>query len=275
MLKVCVHQEPIAVDSDEGPTSVAGARPGGAAGAAAAAGNSLFGRARLAPSSAPNKPLSLQGGMGGGGKGGRKNEVYIDLMERMTVLIGANGAVLRAEIDGTLQMKSFLQGQPEIRVGLSEDLYLGKAAGAGARSIVLDDVVFHECVSLVDFEHSRTLALRPPDGEVRGVGWRLVVVCGFFILFFFSSSHLNLHISVYGDALPDRGGVPPDAAVPGDADARGDKRHDGRALRRLAAARLRHAGQGGRRNRLGARAAAARRDELRARAGRGRAARRV
>ncbi len=61
----------------------------------------------------------------------RKNEIFIDLLERLTVLFGANGLPTRAEIDGCIQMKSFLAGQPELRVGLNEDLHIGQAAGGG------------------------------------------------------------------------------------------------------------------------------------------------
>ena len=46
----------------------------------------------------------------------------------MTVLIGANGSVLRQEIDGAIQMKSFLQGTPEIFIGLNENMSIGKSA---------------------------------------------------------------------------------------------------------------------------------------------------
>lgn len=37
----------------------------------------------------------------------------------------AQGYVLTSEIDGTIQMKSYLTGNPEIKVGLNEDLAVG------------------------------------------------------------------------------------------------------------------------------------------------------
>jgi AP-4 complex subunit mu-1 len=43
--------------------------------------------------------------------------------ESGTVL--AQGYVLTSEIDGTIQMKSYLTGNPEIKVGLNEDLAVG------------------------------------------------------------------------------------------------------------------------------------------------------
>lgn len=35
------------------------------------------------------------------------------------------GYILTSEIDGTIQMKSYLTGNPEIRVALNEDLSIG------------------------------------------------------------------------------------------------------------------------------------------------------
>ena len=93
-----------------------------------------------------------------------KNEVFIDLLERMTVLIGANGSVLRQEIDGAIQMKSFLQGTPEIFIGLNENMSIGKSAGVDY-GVTLDDCNFHDCAQLDHFEQDRTVTLRPPDGE--------------------------------------------------------------------------------------------------------------
>lgn len=36
------------------------------------------------------------------------------------------GYILTSEIDGTIQMKSYLTGNPEIRLALNEDLNIGK-----------------------------------------------------------------------------------------------------------------------------------------------------
>ena len=47
------------------------------------------------------------------------------------------GYILTSEIDGTIQMKSYLTGNPEIRVALNEDLSIGR----GGRSIHGNSVV--------------------------------------------------------------------------------------------------------------------------------------
>lgn len=38
------------------------------------------------------------------------------------------GYILTSEIDGTIQMKSYLTGNPEIKVGLNEDLTIGRGS---------------------------------------------------------------------------------------------------------------------------------------------------
>jgi hypothetical protein len=55
-----------------------------------------------------------------------KNEIFVDLLEQLTVLFDARGNVQRMEIDGHIQMKSYLQGLPELSIGLNEDLAVGQ-----------------------------------------------------------------------------------------------------------------------------------------------------
>jgi len=77
------------------------------------------------PVNASHKPVAtLRTGLGGGGKqnGKQKNEVFVDILERLTVLFNAQGQVLNSTIDGCIQMKSYLAGNPELRLALNEDL---------------------------------------------------------------------------------------------------------------------------------------------------------
>jgi hypothetical protein len=69
-------------------------------------------------------------------------------------------------------VKSYLAGNPAIRLALNEDLAIGRQEGAGPRwgtgggdVVMLDDCNFHESVSLDRFETERMLELVPPDGE--------------------------------------------------------------------------------------------------------------
>lgn len=124
--------------------------------------------AKTTPSSAVHKPISLAG------RKGRKNEIFVDILERLTVLFNSNGYILNSTIDGCIQMKSYLSGNPPLRLALNEDLSVGKGSGGGGYGgVVLDDCNFHECVNLDQFQSARTLSLIPPDGEFVVMNYRI------------------------------------------------------------------------------------------------------
>ena len=102
----------------------------------------------------------------------QKNEIFVDILERLNVLFSNNGYVLNSTIDGCIQMKSYLAGNPELRLALNEDLVLGKGNRYGG-SVVLDDINFNDCVNLTEFESSRTLSFIPPDGEFVVLNYRI------------------------------------------------------------------------------------------------------
>jgi hypothetical protein len=45
------------------------------------------------------------------------------------------GYILTSEIDGTIQMKSYLTGNPEIRLALNEDLSIGRTGSSYGTSL--------------------------------------------------------------------------------------------------------------------------------------------
>ena len=47
--------------------------------------------------------------------GPRRAEIFVDVVERLTVTFNSAGYVLTTEIDGSIQCKSFLQGNPQVR----------------------------------------------------------------------------------------------------------------------------------------------------------------
>ena len=124
---------------------------------------------RTMPSSASNKPIALGPNSIGPT---HRNEIFVDIVERLSVLFNANGLMVNSSIDGSIQMKSFLSGNPELRLALNEDLVIGKGGGAEG-SVVLDDCNFHECVRLDEFETSRTLRFIPPEGEFAVLNYRV------------------------------------------------------------------------------------------------------
>jgi AP-4 complex subunit mu-1 len=173
MLKSCIHNEPVIV-------TASGTQP---------MSMLMSMNSRSKSSTAANVPVSI----GNSRSGKQKNEIYVDVIERLTVLFNASGYVVNSSIDGSIQMKSFLSGNPELRLALNEDLVIGKGSaiyslslrmrftlgvvvqisGGQYGSVVLDDCNFHECVHLDEFETARTLHFIPPDGEFSVLNYRV------------------------------------------------------------------------------------------------------
>ncbi|XP_028100932.1 AP-4 complex subunit mu-like isoform X3 [Camellia sinensis] len=114
--------------------------------------------------------------------GGRKREeIFVDIIEKINITFSSSGYILTSEIDGTIQMKSYLTGNPEIRLALNEDLSIGRdgrsiydyGGSFGSGPVILDDCNFHESVNLGSFEMDRTLTLVPPDGEFPVMNYRM------------------------------------------------------------------------------------------------------
>ncbi|WOL02775.1 AP-4 complex subunit mu-like [Canna indica] len=114
--------------------------------------------------------------------GGRKREeIFVDIIEKISVTFSSSGYILTSEIDGTIQMKSYLTGNPEIRLALNEELSIGRGGGsvydyrssAGGGVVILDDCNFHESVRLDSFDVDRTLTLIPSDGEFAVMNYRM------------------------------------------------------------------------------------------------------
>ena len=80
----------------------------------------------------------------------KKNEMYLDVLEKVSCLMSPQGAVLRANVEGKIKMASFLSGMPEVKLGLND---------------ALDDATFHPCVNLGRYNAERVVSFVPPDGE--------------------------------------------------------------------------------------------------------------
>jgi len=104
----------------------------------------------------------------------KKNEVFLDVIEKLNMLIGTNGQTIKCEIQGTLKMKTFLTGMPELKLGLN-DKALFEATGRSTRgkAVDLEDIKFHHCVKLTKFENERIINFIPPDGEFDLMSYRL------------------------------------------------------------------------------------------------------
>jgi AP-1 complex subunit mu len=117
----------------------------------------------------------------------KKNEVFLDVVERVNAVVSASGAAVRSEVVGALRMRAYLSGMPECKLGLNDkalfDAVVAAEGGAGGAStpapragrgaVDLEDVKFHQCVRLARFGADRTIAFVPPDGAFDLMTYRL------------------------------------------------------------------------------------------------------
>ena len=47
----------------------------------------------------------------------KRNEVFLDVIEKLNILVSATGMVLQSEIIGQLAVRCFLSGMPELKLG--------------------------------------------------------------------------------------------------------------------------------------------------------------
>lgn len=152
LLKAYVFNEPIVVDEKKVGFKIPDLNP------------------KTTPSTAVDKPITFQEKKGKK----RKNEIFVDIYEKISITFNPSGAVLNSSIDGTIQMKSYLAGNPHLKLALNEELVVGKGASRGSYGAVeIADCNFHECVNTEGFEDQRILSFLPPDGEFTVMNYRI------------------------------------------------------------------------------------------------------
>jgi len=102
----------------------------------------------------------------------KKNEAFVDVVETVNLSMSAKGTVLRADVDGHIQMRAYLSGTPECKFGLNDKLVIDKSERGAIDAVELDDCRFHQCVRLNEFDSSRTISFIPPDGEFELMTYR-------------------------------------------------------------------------------------------------------
>uniref|UniRef100_K7FVT4 AP-4 complex subunit mu-1 n=1 Tax=Pelodiscus sinensis TaxID=13735 RepID=K7FVT4_PELSI len=133
----------------------------------------LFGaetqQSKVAPSSATSRPV-----LPPHGDQGARNEVFLDIVERLTVVIAANGTPMKVDIQGEIRLKSYLPSCPEMRIGLTEEFCVGKSELRGYGTAVrVDECAFHSSVKLDEFESARVLKVNPSQGELPVMQYQL------------------------------------------------------------------------------------------------------
>ncbi|XP_076130690.1 AP-4 complex subunit mu-1 isoform X2 [Alosa pseudoharengus] len=125
----------------------------------------LFGaetqQSKVAPSAAASRPIMANRGEQGG-----KNEIFVDVIERLAMVIGSNGIIMKADIEGEIRVKCYLPNCSEMRIGLNEELSIGKSQLRGYGSAVrVDECSFHQAVKLDEFDTYRIIKVCPSQGE--------------------------------------------------------------------------------------------------------------
>lgn len=104
----------------------------------------------------------------------KKNEVFLDVVERVNLLVNSNGSVVRSEVCGALKFRTYLSGMPECKLGLNDRVLLeAQGRSSKGKAIDLEDIKFHQCVRLARFENDRTISFIPPDGAFDLMSYRL------------------------------------------------------------------------------------------------------
>jgi AP-1 complex subunit mu len=107
------------------------------------------------------------------------NEVYVDVIEYVHVLVGANDAVIQNEVDGVINMTCYLSGMPEVRIGLNDVIIFDQKSDpqrqtdVSRRIFELEDIKFHQCVRIAQYEKDRSITFIPPDGKFDLLKYRL------------------------------------------------------------------------------------------------------
>jgi AP-4 complex subunit mu-1 len=97
----------------------------------------------------------------------KRNELFIDLIEKLTVLFNSKGNLVNLAISGCIKMKSYLKNNPELKITLSDDIRIANSQSNYMNSSIptMSEYNFHPKVKYKDFENSKIIYLTPPDGE--------------------------------------------------------------------------------------------------------------
>ncbi|KAI4838322.1 AP-4 complex subunit mu [Plasmodium brasilianum] len=116
------------------------------------------------PSNASQKPIQIND---------KKNEIFIDIVEKINLIMNSKGEIIYSYVDGVIQIKSYLLGNPYIKIALNDDLYIKNIHNDNSNNIIIDDCNFNHLVNLSQFEREKILSLYQPDGECVLMNYRI------------------------------------------------------------------------------------------------------
>lgn len=99
------------------------------------------------------------------------NETFLDVIEKVDMLVSSDGNILHSKINGSIQMKSFLSGMPTVTLGINDKMLFENRPSD--KEVEMDDLKFHQCVNKKLFESERVIQFIPPDGGFELMSYRL------------------------------------------------------------------------------------------------------
>ena len=95
-------------------------------------------------------------------------EVFVDVVEKVTALFNSHGFLMNGYIDGCIKFKSFLNGRPEVELGI-----FSYVNGWIEKNTELKDFNFHKSVDYKRFCQDKVLTIDPPAGEIVVMNYRI------------------------------------------------------------------------------------------------------
>lgn len=90
----------------------------------------------------------------------RRNEIFLNVDEKVHVTTDSHGRCLLSSIDGEITLKTHLLGMPVCRFGFADE----RTEAGLLDKISLDDFKFHKCVDLAKYDTDQVIRFVPPDG---------------------------------------------------------------------------------------------------------------
>jgi AP-1 complex subunit mu len=140
------------------------------------------------------------------------NEVFVDVSEHVNLLVGTNNAIIQNEVVGEINLTTYLSGMPEVQVGLNDKILFDQAddrrqTDVTRRVFELEDIKFHQCVRLSQYELDHVITFIPPDGRFCLLRYRVSAAIRPIINITstverFKGSRVELVIQARGDFTP-------------------------------------------------------------------------
>jgi hypothetical protein len=111
-----------------------------------------------------------------------RNEIWLDLVEKVNVMISAKGHMLQHEVMGQMRTKAHLNGIPVLFMAFNNKFNFSRETDEHSRQISVgnvegaltnEDFSFHACVDASKIESERVIRFIPPDGEFNLLQYRL------------------------------------------------------------------------------------------------------